>query len=131
MRYPRALLAMRILLSLVALRIALRAGASSPQIPFLPDVLCFRISQAISPASAVYYPGESVPQFDECTERPHLASDGLGVLTKGDTLYEKGLHHYASSSTQRSKCVVEAGTPRDVGVIVSASPGLPSLLILK
>lgn len=40
-------------------------------------------------------------------------------IYKGDPLYEKGVYHYAISSTQRSKCVVEAGTPSDVGKAVS------------
>ncbi|KJA22119.1 hypothetical protein HYPSUDRAFT_41246 [Hypholoma sublateritium FD-334 SS-4] len=69
------------------------AENSSPsQSAFFPDAVCFRISQVISAASAVYHPGEE--------------------------LYEKGLHHYASSSTQRSRCVVEAGTVKDVGAIL-------------
>ena len=39
----------------------------------------------------------------------------------GDPLCEKGIFHAAMSSTQQSKCVVEARTPDDVGKIVGLS----------
>ncbi|KAF8970541.1 hypothetical protein BDZ97DRAFT_1694265 [Flammula alnicola] len=65
-------------------------GNKSPeQRRALPDAICVQIAQAISSASGVFYPG--------------------------DPLYEKGIFHYAISSTQQSKCVVEAGSPADVG----------------
>ncbi|KAF8970543.1 hypothetical protein BDZ97DRAFT_1914448 [Flammula alnicola] len=58
----------------------------------LPDTICVQIANVISLASEVYYPG--------------------------DPLYEKGIFHYAISGTQQSKCVVEAGSPADVGKIL-------------
>ncbi|KJA17158.1 hypothetical protein HYPSUDRAFT_70899 [Hypholoma sublateritium FD-334 SS-4] len=77
-------------LSLISLCLA---GSPSPLPgPSLQDSVCLRIAHSISPASEVFYPGES--------------------------LYEKGIFHWASSSTQQSKCVVEAGTPSDVGIIL-------------
>lgn len=40
-------------------------------------------------------------------------------LHAGSDLYEKGIYHWASSSTQESACVVEPGTAADVASIVS------------
>ncbi|KAF8968755.1 hypothetical protein BDZ97DRAFT_327295 [Flammula alnicola] len=57
-----------------------------------PQAVCVQIAHAISSASEVFYPGSP--------------------------LYEKGISHYAISSTQRSICVVEAGSPADVGKIL-------------
>ena len=39
----------------------------------------------------------------------------------GDPLYDKGISHWASSSTLHAKCVVEPGTSADVGIIVRTS----------
>ncbi|KAF8968756.1 hypothetical protein BDZ97DRAFT_1915822 [Flammula alnicola] len=58
----------------------------------LPDAICVQIAKVISSASEVFYPG--------------------------DPLYEKGIFHYAISSTQQSKCVVEAGSTADIGKIL-------------
>ncbi|KAF8182931.1 FAD dependent oxidoreductase [Pholiota molesta] len=58
-------------------------------LPKRSDLICSQIEHAISSASDIYY--------------------------LGDPLYEKGIFHYATSSTQNSKCVVEAGSPQDVG----------------
>ncbi|KAF8182932.1 hypothetical protein BJ912DRAFT_562318 [Pholiota molesta] len=66
--------------------------SAQPQQSSLSDAVCIQIAQTISSASEVFYPG--------------------------DPLYEKGIFHYATSSTQNSKCVVEAGTPQDVGKIL-------------
>ncbi|KJA17160.1 hypothetical protein HYPSUDRAFT_46688 [Hypholoma sublateritium FD-334 SS-4] len=60
--------------------------------PRVQDVVCAQIANIISNASEVFYPG--------------------------DPLYEKGIFHAAISSTQESKCVVEAGTAADVGKIL-------------
>ncbi|KAF9002469.1 hypothetical protein BDQ17DRAFT_1425793 [Cyathus striatus] len=57
------------------------------------DPVCVQISNAISSASDVYYPGQ--------------------------WLYDKGIAHWASSSTQLAKCVVEPGTAADVGIILN------------
>ncbi|KAF8182933.1 FAD-binding domain-containing protein [Pholiota molesta] len=82
---------LRMLLGLICIAFLNRHcyGYSSRQMPMFAEAACFRIAHVLSPASAVYYPGEP--------------------------LYEKGVYHYAISSTQPSKCVVEAGTPSDVG----------------
>jgi hypothetical protein len=65
----------------------------------IPDLVCVQIASSISPASDVYYPGE--------------------------VLYDKGIYHWASSSTQLAKCVVEPGTTADVAVIVRYGFVLP------
>lgn len=57
------------------------------------DPICIRIEATISRASNVYYPG--------------------------DPLYEKGVSHWAGSSSQVSKCVVEPGTAADVGHVLT------------
>ncbi|KAH9475869.1 putative FAD-linked oxidoreductase [Psilocybe cubensis] len=59
----------------------------------LPDAVCIQISKAISSASGVFHPG--------------------------DPLYDKGIFHYAISSSQNATCVVEPGTPADVGKILT------------
>ena len=42
----------------------------------------------------------------------------LIIVLIGDPLYAKGVTHWASSSSQLAKCVVEPGTAADVGIIV-------------
>ena len=49
-----------------------------------------------------------------------MVESGLSVWT-GDPLYGKGIYHWASSSTENPACVVEPGTPLDVGEIVRRS----------
>ncbi|KAF5327622.1 hypothetical protein D9619_004635 [Psilocybe cf. subviscida] len=61
-------------------------------IAILLDPTCVRIGQSTSPA-IVYYPGHP--------------------------LYLKGIHHWASSSSQLAKCVVEARTAADLGIILN------------
>ncbi|KAJ7462427.1 FAD-binding domain-containing protein [Mycena latifolia] len=56
--------------------------------------VCAQIQKAISPASAVYYPG-----------------DALGH-------YDADIAHWAFSSTQAAVCAVEPGTAADVSVIL-------------
>jgi len=58
----------------------------------IPDPVCVHIAASVSQASDVYYPG--------------------------DVLYDKGIYHWASSSTQLANCVVEPGTAADVAVII-------------
>ncbi|KAF9496441.1 FAD-binding domain-containing protein [Pleurotus eryngii] len=53
-----------------------------------PDPICKQIEDSVSSASDVYYPGQ--------------------------IRYSQGIEHWASSSTQHAKCVVEPGTPEDV-----------------
>jgi len=45
----------------------------------------------------------------------------------GDPLYTKGVNHWANSSAEVAKCVVEPGTAADIGVIVGA-PFFPHYL---
>ena len=83
---------------------------SKPQPP--TNKICTTIAQAISPASEVFYPGKLDLRYYACR---------MADLSIGDPLYNKGIYHAAISSTQYSKCVVEAGTPADVGKIVGLS----------
>lgn len=85
-------------------------ASAVPQPP--TNVVCTAIAQAISSASEVFYPGE--------LEVILCAFHDLTFFL-GDPLYDKGIFHAAISSTQHSKCVVEAGTPEDVGKIVGLS----------
>ncbi|KAF8657841.1 hypothetical protein AX16_002157 [Volvariella volvacea WC 439] len=59
----------------------------------VPSPACQQIQESISSSSAVYYP-----------DQPE---------------YEKGIHHWASSSTEQAECVVEPGTPEDVATILN------------
>ncbi|KDR67962.1 hypothetical protein GALMADRAFT_79271 [Galerina marginata CBS 339.88] len=67
-------------------------GLLQPRLPLLLDPVCLQIASAVSSASDVYYAGHP--------------------------LYLKGIYHWASSSSQLSKCVVEPGTPADIGIIL-------------
>lgn len=82
--------------------------SQSPNVP--EDLTCALIAQSISSSSSVYYPGN-----------PLL---GLLGLSESSVAYEKGIYHWAFSSTQRAKCVVEPGTPADVATIVGVFRGL-------
>ncbi|KAF9472666.1 FAD-binding domain-containing protein [Pholiota conissans] len=68
------------------------AGTAQPERKSFPDAICVQIAHSISSASEVFYPG--------------------------DPLYDKGIYHYSAWSSQKSKCVVEAGSPQDVGKIL-------------
>ncbi|KAF4610652.1 hypothetical protein D9613_006783 [Agrocybe pediades] len=80
--------------SIALLSLPLVALAVAPGLPLegrdLFDPVCVSIASAISSASNVYYPGH--PK------------------------YTSGIFHWGSSSSELSKCVVEPGTPADVGV---------------
>ncbi|TFK39177.1 hypothetical protein BDQ12DRAFT_734991 [Crucibulum laeve] len=80
--------------ALVTVTSALLAQAHPTDVEkrLLPDPVCVQISNAISSASDVYYAGQ--------------------------WFYTKGISHWASSSTQLAKCVVEPGTAADVGIIL-------------
>jgi hypothetical protein len=70
---------------------------------------CKAVETAISNASSVYYPGgdeQSPPWCGEANERT------------GDPSYVEGKYHFYASSEQDPACVVEPGTPEDVGEIV-------------
>ena len=93
------------------------ATASTPRVR---DVVCSQIAHAISSASEVFYPGElPTSTFNAKPSNFHARAHIIHVICTGDPLYEKGIFHAAISSTQESKCVVEAGTADDVGKIVS------------
>jgi hypothetical protein len=70
---------------------------------------CKAVEAAISNASKVYYPGENGQLSWRC--------GGANART-GDPLYGKGKYHFLASSEQDPACVVEPGTPGDVGEIV-------------
>ena len=73
---------------------------------------CKTVETAISKASSVYYPGEHEQLPPWC---------GGANTWIGDPLYIKGKSHFVASSEQDPACVVEPGTPEDVGEIVRPS----------
>ncbi|KAI0310362.1 FAD-binding domain-containing protein [Amylostereum chailletii] len=80
-----------LVLSCIASASALASNLTvSPQ--YSAVTTCARISKAISPASAVFYPDS--------------------------TQYAADIAHYSEGSTQNSTCSVEPGTARDVGIIL-------------
>lgn len=82
------------------------SGQTLSQSPNVPeDPTCALIAQSVSSSTSVYYPGN-----------PLL---GLLGLSESSAAYEKGIYHWALSSTQRAKCVVQPGTSADVATIVS------------
>ncbi|KAF8959330.1 hypothetical protein BDZ97DRAFT_2043879 [Flammula alnicola] len=80
----------RTLVTLLSLTILARALPSVEERD--PEPVCEQIANTISDSSDVYYPGHP--------------------------LYIKGVYHWASSSAQLPLCVVEPGTPADVGIIL-------------
>jgi hypothetical protein len=73
---------------------------------------CKVVETAISNASKVYYPGEH-------GQLPWLC--GRANARTGDPLYIRGKYHFVASSEQDPACLVEPGTPEDVGEIVRPS----------
>ena len=73
---------------------------------------CQAVEAAISNASKVYYSGES-GYYRGVEVGPHTWI--------GDPLYTKGEYHFFASSQQDPACVVEPGTPEDVGKVVRSS----------
>ena len=73
---------------------------------------CKAVETAISNATNIYYPGEDKQLPPWC--------GGANAWT-GDPLYIKGKSHFVASSEQDPACVVEPGTPEDVGEIVRPS----------
>lgn len=73
------------------------------QSPSAPEAPCDLIAKSISSSSAVYYPGDLL----------------LDPVTISSTAYKNGIYHWAISSTQRSKCVVEPGAIADVAKTAS------------
>ena len=72
--------------------------------------VCAKIAASISSSSNVYYPGIYVSN--------HALFHTIHWMSLGDPLYTKGINHWATSSIQLAKCVVEPGTAVDVGIIV-------------
>ncbi|KAJ8496450.1 hypothetical protein ONZ45_g12438 [Pleurotus djamor] len=62
-----------------------------------------------------------------CVQIAHTISSASDVYYFGDAKYTQGIEHWASSSTQMSKCVVEPGSAIDVGIILGivGSTGTP------
>ena len=52
---------------------------------------------------------------------PAPRHDTHRVFLIGDPQYTKGVQHWANHTSQAAKCVVEPGTPVDVGIIVKKS----------
>jgi len=56
------------------------------------------------------------------------SSEAVAHIRSGDPQYTEGEYHFMASSQQDPACVVEPGTPEDVGKIVrpflSAPPGI-------
>jgi len=72
---------------------------------------CKAVEAAISNTSDVYYPGEY--------DYGQLFGGKAGAHGwTGNPLYTKGKHHFLVSSQESPACVVEPGTPEDVGKIV-------------
>ncbi|PPQ75382.1 hypothetical protein CVT24_012992, partial [Panaeolus cyanescens] len=84
---------LKLILSVLGLHIlSASAGLLDPVSNLLPHPVCIRIKNEISSKSDVYY--------------------------FGHPLYFKGISHWASSSTEVSKCVVEPGTADDVAIVL-------------
>jgi len=81
--------------------------------------VCSKIAASVSSSSDVYYPGIYLSILYSRTFND--------VNLIGDPLYTKGVNHWANSSAQIAKCVVEPGTAADVGVVVSISHFLGSV----
>ena len=82
--------------------------------------VCAKIAASVSSSSDVYYPGIYLSILT-------LFQNVNDVDSIGDPLYTKGVNHWANSSAQVAKCVVEPGTAADVGVVVSTSHFLGSV----
>lgn len=93
--------------SLLPLVLAI-AGISNVLADSIYTPVCQALSSAISAASDISYPRRFLFILR------HLFSS-LVVVT---TAYEKGIYHWASSSTQNAACVAEPGNVEDISSIV-------------
>ncbi|KAI9060011.1 FAD-binding domain-containing protein [Trametes sanguinea] len=84
-----------VVISAVLFPLAARVVAGSQPVAGQPHTtaVCEAISQSVSSASAVYWPGSGEPYLDD-------------------------IFHYAASSIDNATCSVEPGTAEDVGVIL-------------
>jgi len=57
--------------------------------------------------------------------RPELSADWF----TGDPSYTEGVRHYFASSQDSPACVVEPGTPEDVGKVVRSFYSVPSAIL--
>ncbi|KXN82296.1 Bifunctional solanapyrone synthase [Leucoagaricus sp. SymC.cos] len=78
------------LLAFLGCSLAQEARRDKRGAAFKKDAICETIEKGLSPASKVFYPGLNPVQ------------------------YNKGIAHWAASSSQRAKCVVEPGSTVDV-----------------
>ncbi|KAF9031934.1 hypothetical protein BJ165DRAFT_1535283 [Panaeolus papilionaceus] len=77
--------------------------------------LCFNI---ISAAAGLLDPVTNLVHDPICVRIEHAVSSSSGVYYFGHPLYFKGVSHWASSSSELSKCVVEPGTAEDVAKLL-------------
>jgi len=82
---------------------------------------CKAVEVAISNSSKVYYPGKY--DYEQL-----FGSKAETRAWTGSPLYNKGTYHPTASSQESPACLVEPGTPDDVGKVVrsflSASLGI-------
>lgn len=87
------------------------SGFPLPRDASVKDPVCVNISDAISTASALYWPGtETVLHISIIYS--------MGYDWTGSLQYQADIAHYATSSTQQSNCSVEPGNEDDVAKIV-------------
>jgi len=55
----------------------------------------------------------------------HRSGEAAAHILSGEPQYIEGEQHFMASSQQDSACVVEPGTPEDVGKIVRPFPSAP------
>ncbi|KAJ7778986.1 FAD dependent oxidoreductase [Mycena metata] len=82
--------------------------------------VCTEIQQAVSVASAVYYPcGNLTLEFEACgTEDQRPLSAASGVCSPCPGNYDANNAHWVASSTQDAACTVEPATAADVSAII-------------
>jgi len=83
---------------------------AAPSVEDSNSPVCTQIGTSISSSSDVYYLG-TIPKF-------YFALYNNIHHCLGDPLYSKGVYHWANYTSRAAKCVVEPGTPADVGIIV-------------
>jgi hypothetical protein len=96
---------------------------TTPQTTFAQPnyrIACETIANSISPASHVFFPGESpwgfslLAMYNSLSEFHLLNLDSLA----GTDEFKQDMSHWANSSPEVSACSVRPGTPQDVGLIV-------------
>ncbi|KAK7056284.1 hypothetical protein VNI00_002837 [Paramarasmius palmivorus] len=87
------------------------------QLPFTALLACIE-AILLSPVWALPSNSGLLPRSAVCSQIEHAISSKSGVYYHGDKLYEKGIHHWASSCEEESECVVEPGTAEDLGAVL-------------